>query len=235
MEKFKIKEDINIGLIELVEKNANFQTQEVFNRLVDNIKRDGQLTSVPFCIEIPEELRKNGKQFIVISGNHRVQAAKMAGLSTIPIMCATDLTNDQIIGIQLSHNEIHGQNDLDILRELMEEIENVDYKSYTGVDESQFAESSKFDYDIIQPTNEIVNMNFTFFDADKTKLEKVIMEIEENGNIEETILIPLQVYEKFQGVVTDVQKKYGIKAYGMSVVKMMELAQKQLDYERGQN
>ena len=228
-QKIEIIENVNIGEIELVETNANFMSQEVFNQLVDNIKRDGQLTSTVFCI--PKIEGEYGK-YIVISGNHRVQGAKMAGLSAIPIMLGHQLTQDEILGIQISHNEIHGQDDIEILKQLMDRINSVEYKTYTGVDETKFAELSKFDYDIIQPTNDIVNMNFTFFDSDVSKLEEIVQEIEENGNIENTVPLPMKVYERFQKTMAEIQVKYSVKAYGLSVVKMMELAKKQLDYEK---
>lgn len=35
--------------IVLLEENARYMTHEEFNRLVDNVRRDGQLSSAPFC------------------------------------------------------------------------------------------------------------------------------------------------------------------------------------------
>jgi len=226
--KIEIIQDVNIGEIELVETNANFMTQEVFNQLVENIKRDGQLTSTIFCI--PKVEGEYGK-YIVISGNHRLQAAKMAGLSAVPIMLGHELTEDQILGIQISHNELHGEDDVEVLKQLLDRINSVDYKTYTGVDESKFAELDKFEYDIVQPTNDIVTMNFTFVDSDLSTFEEIIDEIEVNGDIENTVLMPKEVYEKFQKTISKVQTQFNFKAYGLSVIKMMELARKQLDYE----
>ena len=38
--------------IVLLEENARYMTHEEFNRLVDNVRRDGQLSSAPFlCLE----------------------------------------------------------------------------------------------------------------------------------------------------------------------------------------
>ena len=57
--------DINPSEIKFIEKNARFMSQNEFNALVSNIKRDGQLSSVPFLI-------KENEIYTVISGNHRI-------------------------------------------------------------------------------------------------------------------------------------------------------------------
>ena len=45
-------ERMPIAELELLKVNARFMRHEVFTQLVDNIRRDGVLTSVPFaCLE----------------------------------------------------------------------------------------------------------------------------------------------------------------------------------------
>ena len=51
MGKFKIAE-VQLSDIKLVKKNAHFMQQDTFNALVNNIRRDGQLSSVPFCVKL---------------------------------------------------------------------------------------------------------------------------------------------------------------------------------------
>ena len=70
---------VPIGQCDLLEKNARFMRAEQYQRLVSNVKRDGCLTSVPFAV-------KNGERFLILSGNHRVQAAKDAKLSEILVL-----------------------------------------------------------------------------------------------------------------------------------------------------
>jgi hypothetical protein len=57
-----------------IDKNAHYMTKRVYDQLVANIKRDGNLSSMPFCWK-----RDDGK-FVVLSGNHRVEGAKGAGV-----------------------------------------------------------------------------------------------------------------------------------------------------------
>ena len=117
MARFKTQiKEVELSLIDLVEKNAHFMAQDTFRQLIANIKRDGQLTSVPFLVE------HNTGRYTVISGNHRVQAAKMAGIikASFIVVHEDDITKDEILAIQLSHNSIVGQDDSEILKELLE-------------------------------------------------------------------------------------------------------------------
>lgn len=95
---------INPKDIKLLKLNARYMKPQEYQKLVANIKKDGQLTSVPFCYY-------NEKNEIeVLSGNHRVMASIDAGLNEIEIMiCKNNLTKEQALAIQLSHNSICGQ------------------------------------------------------------------------------------------------------------------------------
>lgn len=113
---------VDIEELSLLEKNARYMTNEQFSRLVSNIKQDGGLTSVPFCY-------KEGDRYKVLSGNHRVMAAKEAGLKQVLIMYTDkEMTKSEQIAVQLSHNAIVGQDDPAILKELWSEINDVDLK-----------------------------------------------------------------------------------------------------------
>ena len=83
--------------LKLLEMNARFMRHEEFQRLVANVKKDGQLTSAPFAA------RNADGTYEVLSGNHRVQAAIAAGVESIPCIITDDeLSKEQRIAIQLS-------------------------------------------------------------------------------------------------------------------------------------
>ena len=106
-------------------------TAEQRSRLTDNIKADGALTSAPFCC------RDEDGQWLVLSGNHRVQAAIDAGLETIPVLVTDDpLSHDRRVAIQLSHNAITGQDDIAKLVALYESLGTVDARAYSGLDDA---------------------------------------------------------------------------------------------------
>ncbi|MFD6094763.1 ParB N-terminal domain-containing protein [Nocardiopsis flavescens] len=117
-----------------LEVNAHYQTKEDFDRLVANIRRDGHLESVPL-IYAGEGEYAEGRELIV-SGNHRCDAATVAGLTEIPCLLISDrLTRDELIAKQLSHNALTGADDPATLAQLYNSIEDVDWRAYAGLDD----------------------------------------------------------------------------------------------------
>src|SRR5208282_6832990 len=75
--------------LKLLEKNARFMKGPQFNRLVENIKNDGCLTSFPLVYREKDSL-------VVVSGNHRVAAAVKAGIEESDVIeITTPLTRQQ--------------------------------------------------------------------------------------------------------------------------------------------
>ncbi|MGP8301969.1 ParB N-terminal domain-containing protein [Streptomyces inhibens] len=115
----------------LLDLNARFLPHETFRQLVGNIQRDGCLTSTPLVWNDADSGR-----LIVLSGNHRTLAAIEAGLTSIWWMQIDEpLPRQRQIALQLSHNAIAGQDDPAILKELYDELENVEWRQYTGLDD----------------------------------------------------------------------------------------------------
>ena len=120
---------VDPGELKLLDKNARYMKAEQFQSLVENVRKDGNLSSLPLCY------REEGGKLLVLSGNHRTMAARQAGVDQLLVMVVADeKTADEKLGIQLSHNAIAGQDDLVILKELWESIGNVQAKLYAGLD-----------------------------------------------------------------------------------------------------
>ena len=123
-------------------QNARYMTAEQINRLASNLRRDGVLTSSILVFRpLPENTqfyRPDNDRPVVLSGNHRNEAAIMADLSTVPVIeILSPLTDEQAIAIQLSHNAIEGQDDASVLLELYERLD-LDDKLYSGVTDDAF-------------------------------------------------------------------------------------------------
>jgi hypothetical protein len=125
----------------LLDLNARFLPHEQFRQLVENIRRDGCLTSTPLVWNDAETGRR-----IVLSGNHRTMAAIEAGLTRIGWLEITEpLPRQRQIALQLSHNAIAGQDDPAILKELYEELESVEWRTYSGLDDKTLELLEKVD------------------------------------------------------------------------------------------
>lgn len=149
--------------LKLLEKNARYMSPAQFGKLVDNLKRDGALTSVPLVAAT-----KNG-QLEVLSGNHRVRAAIEAGITTIQVMELLDpITENARVGIQLSHNAIVGQDDPNLLAELYRELD-FEWKDYSGLSDEilKELEDLALPANIAIPQPEYVDVWLSFLPTDK--------------------------------------------------------------------
>ncbi len=226
MARFKI-ENVNLVDIDLVDKNAHFMEQSTFRRLVENIKRDGQLSSVPFCVK-----HENGR-YTVISGNHRVQAAKMAGIvnASMMIVHESEITHDEMRAIQLSHNSIVGQDDAELLKELLDEITDVALKEYAHISNEILDSVKDIDYTIEMPNNEIVPVTLMFIDTNKVAFDRIMEELENYSSreLENMTLMDSETLQKLNDITAKIGQKYKIKSQALSICKMLELISGVLD------
>ena len=232
MGRFKIAE-VQLSDIKLVEKNAHFMSNDTFTALVNNIKRDGQLSSVPFCV------RHEDGTYTVVSGNHRTQAAKQAGLVSIHVMYVeeAETTCDWLLATQLSHNSIVGQDDAEILKQLIDEIQDVALKEYAHISNEILEGVKDIDYTVEMPNNEVVPVTLMFVDTSKAALDRLLEELEAYtpAELENTIIMDKNYMKRLNEVTAKVSSRFKIKAQALSVCKMVELVDNLLDGGRENN
>lgn len=119
------------GSIKPVKKNAHYMSKRTFDQLVANVSQDQNLSSLPFCWRTP------GGEYVVLSGNHRVMAAKAAEVPLILILYTDQVMSEsEQVAVQLSHNAIVGADNPAVLRELWQGIGDLHLKIYTGLDDA---------------------------------------------------------------------------------------------------
>lgn len=217
-------EKVDIGLIDEADMNANEMTGEDFAQLCDNIGKSG-LSSVPSCY------KKDNGRFVMISGHHRLRACKKLHYKTIGILYCleSELSKDEIIAIQLSHNSLHGHDNTSILKKLFEQIQSVDFKQFAhvNIDEiapvstdgiSVFALKENFVFTVILYPDSFENLDELFGDIREqaSKSDALILASEKEN---EKLLLKLQ---------TEVGKQYDIKSPSITFAKLLELAKERL-------
>lgn len=112
--------------------NARIMKTEMQRQLTDNIRKRGQLESLPFCALTQGETRIE-----IISGHHRIRSGKDAGLKEFfVILDISGLNRSKITAKQIAHNAISGFDDQSTLKELAKMLDDVDdmIESYAGKD-----------------------------------------------------------------------------------------------------
>ena len=210
--------------IKLLEVNARFMNADAFQRLVQNIKRDGCLTQIPFCVY------DDDGNLVVLSGNHRVQAAIEAGLQEIDVQVTEEkLTKDQRIAIQLSHNAICGKDDMAILKQLYESIDDVNMKAYSGLDDetlklldnisTQSMSYSGLQYQVL---------NILFLPSEIEEIKAILKDVMKEVRSNETLMLRMAEYDKYLNTITDVSKALRIRNTAVGFMAMLEIVKKHM-------
>jgi hypothetical protein len=178
--------------------NAHFMSKRVYDQLVDNIKKDGNLGSLPFCwheVKVEDGVARTAIN--ILSGHHRIEAAAAAGVQRILYLYTNaKLTQSERIAIQLSHNAIHGEDDINILRMQWESLESLQDKLYAGLDDDFF---KSFDPVVLNSFNE-QDIDFEAIELLflPTELERLARAMEEIGKSKRArYAASLRQYEEF--------------------------------------
>ncbi|MCE5280324.1 MAG: ParB N-terminal domain-containing protein [Planctomycetaceae bacterium] len=214
---------VPIAACDLLEKNARFMRVEQYKRLVENIRRDGCLTSVPFAI-------RRGERYAILSGNHRVKAAHEAGLAEIMVLYTDrELTRAQQVAIQLSHNAIAGQDDLAILRELYDEINDVALMEYSGLDDVVLDRLNPPSLDPLSEKGlEYRIVSIAFLPEEVERAERLFAKVLEQATGDVTWINRYADYDRMLDALTAAKEQAGIKNTATAFGLLLDLADKHL-------
>jgi hypothetical protein len=192
------------------DKNAHLVNPVMFGQLTENIKKRGTLESVPFCALV------NGVMEIV-SGHHRVRAAREASIKRIVILLdTTGLSRSSIAAKQLAHNFINGYDDKDLVQEIAKLITEVDdmiesYLEKTTIEVQQIDIGSLLNPAMVIEWKEV---SLLFLSAQFEKFKELVQAIGKKD------MVGVAETEKFKGFIDALgkyQKYSDIHSVGMAV------------------
>lgn len=225
----KLRGDTQIAVVpidelNLLEKNARYMPYEMFHKLVNNIKKDGGLTSVPFC------WKRGDNDYLVLSGNHRVMAAKEAGLTEVLVMYTDrDLSRQEQIAIQLSHNALEGKDDLNILKSLWEEIDDIAIKFYSGLDDKVLGEMAKNAQKTLSEVDlEYKTLTFVFLPEELENVDS-ILEKAQGYKGDDLRLTTLKHFERLLAATSTVKASHNIKNSAVSLEIVLRVFEDHLE------
>lgn len=221
MNKWKVVE-VEVGEIEGTEVNANQMTKKNFDKLVENIRKSG-LSSMIACYKRTED----GK-YVIISGNHRYKACVKLGYSKINILCANEeeLTRDEIIAVQLSHNSLHGSDDKGILKRLFDEIDNIDYKDFAHISMDDLKiEDDMFSGSIV-PVSEHFRVALVLYKNDIELLEELLDIVHDDMKTQDMVILANsdECEDELVDAISLARKEFDIKSSSIAFSKILRLA-----------
>lgn len=216
---------VHVRDLEFLEKNARYMTNEMFRNLVDNIKRDGGLSSVPLCW-------KHDGKYRVLSGNHRCMAAIEAGLQEVLVLFTDrELSKQEQIAIELSHNAIDGKDDMAILKELWDEIDDVSLKYYAGLDDKMLEEMEKAALTALSEVKlDYRSLTFLFLPHEVDALEEAFAHAVECGGLQDIVYINrIEDFKRLLDAQSKVQASYDVKNSATSLMLILDVFWKHQD------
>ena len=208
MKKIKTRiEKIQFRKIREAELNAQQMTQSDFNRLVKNIKKDGCLTSAPLIME-------DDKEFICISGHHRIRAAIKAGLKEDFCIIIPKVDDSTRTRLQIAHNDIHGTPNSDIVSILSEKLDVEDIELINTVDIEDYEDIR----DVTEPP-EYKYINLCLLDGSRNSLINLMIDKDEKA---ENFLIEKEQYSEIKELLSIAFEK-GFKTPGQAFGRFLEV------------
>jgi hypothetical protein len=211
----------------LLAKNARYMTHEQYKRLVDNVRKDGALTSVPLVYVHQgraeyDELPAGTEE--VLSGNHRVQAAVDAlgkDAESEVFIIDEPLPKQRRIAMQLSHNSIAGQDDPAVLKQLYDELDDLEWREFSGLDDKQLELLEQVDLaSLSEASLDFLTVTITFLPAERDRAKELLDEAAKIARADERWLAPISQYDELLESLASAQGAHNVSnvATGLAVI-----------------
>ncbi len=223
--------------LKLLELNARYMPHHTYARLVENVRRDRRLTSVPFCAaadvyDADDAVRfdEDGTAiYEVLSGNHRVMAAIDAGLTEIFVMVTQEpLSREQRTAIQLSHNAIDGEDDPAILKQLYDSL-GIDWRQYSGLDDKTLALLEKVTTESLSEANlEFRQLSFVFLPEELDQVRSFFDGIKQLMHGDEVWLARWRDYDRLLDTLDDAGAAYNVKNTATILMLLLDIVERHI-------
>lgn len=205
---------VNIEELKEQDLNARYMKAEMFERLTENIKNSERLESLPFCA-----LTENGIE--IISGHHRVRAARQAGIYEIYVIVdVSGLSSDKIKAKQLAHNSIGGYDNAELVKRIFDEIQDASAKLEAFVPDKLVEDFKRISVGDINVDMDIQQIQLMFFKYEKECINKLENYLKEE---DEAYAAEISQFEDVKKMIKESGREYNIRAVGTILARLCEL------------
>lgn len=187
----------------------------MFERLTENIKNDGRLESLPFCA-----VTEKGVE--IVSGHHRVRAARQAELFDIHcIVDVTGMSRDRIKSKQLSHNSIDGFDNSEIVKRIYDSIEDAKCKLEAFVPDEIIENFKRISVSDVNVDMDIQQIQLMFFKYEKRCIARLEKYLKDN---DEVYAAEIKQFKEVKKLIQETGREYNIRAVGTILARLCEVA-----------
>jgi hypothetical protein len=207
--------------------NARVMPPEMFERLTANVQKDGRLEQLPFTV-------RRVDHFEMVSGHHRLRAARTAGLTELFILAdERDLSKSQVRAKQIAHNRISGTDDLETLKRLYDDMDTIEDILESHLKPHDFDDLKQLDkVDISDLSISLPFRTFALTFLPKAienlqELEKHVMRIPKEAD--EILVVPNDTFDEFRKVVLATGRTENVRSLGVTISRMLEIVREKLE------
>jgi hypothetical protein len=216
---------VPVGSVREQDVNARLMPHAEYSQLVSNIRKTGYLESVPLCAVSPD----NPSVIEIVSGHHRVRAAKEAGLKEIPILLdSSGLSRNEIVAKQLAHNRLVGADDPETLRLLFETLETPELMLESGLSndildiptvdlEQLLAPRLDMDWRVV---------TFTFLPHQYETMQELLDRIPASDTV---LAGSIEQFDEFMKATLKYARMKNIRNAGLAIAHLTELAVREIE------
>lgn len=199
--------------------NANVMPAEMFNALVTNMENQGVVESVPLIAN-----REGSGKLEIVSGHHRIRAAREAGIKHMVVLRYRDLSASEIHAKQLAHNSIAGSSDAQVVKEIFERIATVDLQMEAFIDPKEMMavpDAASFKPVDIDPLMNSKTVVLVFLDTQTTDFSEAMRLIA--PDTDEVYVANKEAFDGFSDALRKVRATMKIKSIPTAVAEMSKI------------
>ncbi|MDR4483808.1 MAG: ParB N-terminal domain-containing protein [Nitrospirales bacterium] len=203
--------------------NARVMDEPMFLQLMQNVKTRGWLESVPFCAVTERGIE-------IVSGHHRVRAARGIGMEAIPVLLdVSGLSREEIAAKQLAHNNLNGATDSGTERKIAETIRSANLLLEAYLDKRIDLKPEPVDLEGLVSARVVFEWKrvmLAFLPHQFTAFQEVANATV--GTVDCLGVVPLECFEPFRDALAKVQRVKNVSSVGTMVAWMIELMQEEI-------
>jgi uncharacterized protein with HEPN domain len=137
-----------------------------------------------------------------------------------------EMTDAEFISRQLSHNAITGEDDPNILRELYDDITDIDWREYSGLSDDVIDELEKYVGATINPVGvDFHYLSLLFVEYELDRLEEIFDSIQKelSGKDENIWLGRIEDYERLLLAVNETKNAYGVRNNAVALMLVLDV------------
>jgi hypothetical protein len=222
---------VHVDALREQDLNARSMPPHMMQRLASTIGRDSRLESLPLVADT------GGKQFELVSGHHRVRAARTAELPHIFVLVdVAGLTPSQVKAKQLAHNAIQGFDEAQLVKRIFDEITDVDARLEAAIDPKALSSGvpDKVDLPKVDLNIDYRTTLITFLPHQQERFDAAVDQIIAAGLADDRDRIYVadaELYGQWNAVMQRLRKEYDARAISVVIAKFIEAAAELLGVE----